>query len=64
MTDGGGLGDKGDAVYAALMATHDGLDDDQSQDLNARLILLLLNALNDPDKALLLIEQAQTKDDA
>ena len=37
----------GDAFYAALVGIHDGLDDADSQRLNARLILLLANHIGD-----------------
>ena len=39
--------DDPDAVYAALLAAHDGLDDDQSAALNARLVLILANHVGD-----------------
>lgn len=37
----------GDDFYAALIDTHQGLDDKQSQMLNARLVLLLANHIGD-----------------
>ena len=36
-----------DDFYAALIAAHDGMDDDQSATLNARLILILANHIGD-----------------
>ena len=42
------LGMAGDDVYAALMAAHDGLSDDDSARLNVRLVLLLMNHIGDP----------------
>lgn len=36
-----------DGFYAALLAAHEGLDKAQSDALNARLILLLANAVGD-----------------
>lgn len=36
-----------DDFYAALISTHDGLSDAESQALNARLILLLANHIGD-----------------
>lgn len=42
------LGTAGDDVYAALMAAHDGLSDDDSARLNVRLVLLLMNHIGDP----------------
>jgi len=38
-----------DAVYAALLASHKGLGDAESQALNARLILILMNHIGDLD---------------
>jgi Protein of unknown function (DUF2783) len=39
----------GDAFYDALVAAHEGLSDDQSALLNARLVLLLANHVGDLD---------------
>ncbi|MFZ7092750.1 DUF2783 domain-containing protein [Primorskyibacter sp. 2E233] len=36
-----------DGFYAELIACHDGLSDDQSTALNARLVLLLANHIGD-----------------
>jgi hypothetical protein len=36
-----------DEVYAALIAAHEGLSDAESQAMNARLILILLNHIGD-----------------
>jgi hypothetical protein len=41
-----------DGFYEALLAAHEGLGDDASNDLNARLVLLLANQIGD-QKALL-----------
>ncbi|MEO1104674.1 MAG: DUF2783 domain-containing protein [Pseudomonadota bacterium] len=38
----------GDDVYAMLVAAHDGLSDAESAALNARLVLVLANAVGDP----------------
>ena len=38
-----------DALYAELIACHDGLSDAQSQALNAALVLLLANHVGDMD---------------
>jgi hypothetical protein len=38
-----GFAGKGDDFYEALLAAHDGLDEQESAALNARLILLLAN---------------------
>lgn len=43
------LGAAGDDVYAALMAAHEGLSFEESARLNARLVLLLANAVGDRD---------------
>ena len=39
--------DRHDDFYAALIAAHEGLSDDQSAAFNARLILLLANHIGD-----------------
>jgi hypothetical protein len=36
-----------DAAYAALIAAHEGLSEAESHDMNARLILLLMNHIGD-----------------
>ncbi len=41
------LGTDGDDLYALLMATHEGLSDDESERLNVRLVLLLMNHIGD-----------------
>ena len=38
-----------DGFYAELIAAHDGLSDDESLALNARLVLLLANHIGDRD---------------
>lgn len=43
------LGGAGDDVYAALIEAHEGLDPDESARLNARLILVLVNHIGDPE---------------
>ena len=37
----------GDTFYEMLIAAHDGLDDEASQRLNARLVLMLSNHIGD-----------------
>jgi hypothetical protein len=37
-----------DETYAQLIAAHEGLDLAQSQALNARLVLILMNHIGDP----------------
>lgn len=39
--------DRPDDFYAALIAAHDGLTEDQSAAFNARLILILANQIGD-----------------
>ncbi len=41
------MGTHGDDLYAALIAAHEGLTDAQSERLNARLVLLLMNHFGD-----------------
>lgn len=36
-----------DDIYEAIMRLHDGLNDDESQSANARLILILANHIGD-----------------
>lgn len=38
-----------DAFYQTLIAAHDGLNDEDSQALNARLVLILANHIGDLD---------------
>jgi hypothetical protein len=47
LRDGNGFGADGDAFYEALIASHEGLSDEDSQALNARLVLLLANEIGD-----------------
>jgi hypothetical protein len=47
------------AFYAALVAAHEGLGENDSAALNARLVLLLANHIGDQTVLLSLIEQAQ-----
>ena len=41
--------DDPDEVYASLLAAHRGLTPDESQALNADLVLILANHIGDPD---------------
>lgn len=43
------LGPQGDDLYAELVAAHDGLSEEASRRLNARLVLILANHVGDPD---------------
>ncbi|AXS40323.1 DUF2783 domain-containing protein [Breoghania sp. L-A4] len=38
-----------DALYNALVDAHRGLDDEQSAELNAKLVLLLANHIGEPN---------------
>ncbi|WP_108659029.1 DUF2783 domain-containing protein [Acuticoccus kandeliae] len=53
------LGGHGDDIYAALLAAHEGLTDAESNALNARLILILINAVGDRQRVLAAIEAAR-----
>lgn len=44
---GDGFAGQGDEFYNELIATHEGLSDDDSAKLNARLVLLLANHVAD-----------------
>ena len=48
-----------DAFYAELMAAHEGLSLDQSQALNARLVLLLANEIGDLSRLKRLLSKAR-----
>ena len=61
MTDIGkdNLGPHGDDIYELLIKSHDGLSIDDSVRLNARLVLLLINAVGNPAILKAIIERAQ-----
>lgn len=48
-----------DGTYAALMAAHEGLTREQSEALNARLVLILMNQVGDADTLSAAIEEAK-----
>lgn len=48
-----------DDFYAALTAAHEGLSFEESARLNARLVLLLANAVGDAEKLKAVIEAAR-----
>ena len=48
-----------DGFYEALLAAHEGLGDDASNDLNARLVLLLANQIGDQKVLLDCIAEAK-----
>jgi hypothetical protein len=50
---------RGDDLYAALLQAHKGLSDADSQRLNARLVLMLANELDDPERAMAVIRAAR-----
>ncbi len=56
--DHDGMDGRADDVYEVLLAAHKGLAEAESAALNARLILLLCNALNNPELALSAIKAA------
>lgn len=53
------LGADADDLYAALMAAHDGLGEAESAAFNARLVLLLVNAVGDAGLVRAAIERAR-----
>ncbi len=53
------LGAAGDTVYAALMEAHEGLSEAESHRLNARLVLMLSNAVGDADVVLGILRDAR-----
>jgi hypothetical protein len=55
-----GFAGRGDDVYAALLAAHDGLDEAESHALNARLVLLMANRIGDADTVMDLLETARS----
>jgi hypothetical protein len=54
------LSGRGDEIYAALIAAHEGLGEAASAALNARLVLILANLAGDPDAVLAAIGRAKT----
>ncbi len=52
---------KADDAYAALLAAHDGLTKAQSDALNARLILILINHIGDPQVLTQALEAAKPR---
>lgn len=49
-----------DAFYEQLLNAHEGLDDEQSHLLNARLVLILANQIGDPRVLVNCVEAAKT----
>ena len=54
------LGQHGDDIYDLLMAAHATLSPEDSAKLNARLVLLLINAVGDEATLRAIIARAQT----
>ena len=54
---------RGDEFYAKLMAAHDGLSPQESEALNARLILLMANTIGDVDALKGIIDKAGSFND-
>ena len=48
-----------DDVYARLIAAHDGLTEAESHAMNARLVLILMNHLGDPEVISAALETAR-----
>lgn len=53
------LENNGDEFYAALMQAHEGLNEDQSNRLNARLVLLMANQIGDTNTLKAIIADAK-----
>lgn len=53
-----------DDTYAALLAAHEGLSDDASAALNARLILILMNQIGNAGLIRQAIDAAKATEDA
>ena len=44
------LGENADSIYAALIEAHAGLSEEQSADLDAHLVLLMMNEIADEER--------------
>jgi hypothetical protein len=53
------LSPHGDDLYAELLAAHEGLGEEESAALNARLVLILMNAVGDPQAIRAAIHRAR-----
>lgn len=58
------LHERGDDMYAALLTAHEGLSTADGHRLNARLVLMLANELDDPDRAMEVFREARASLDA
>lgn len=56
------LGKHGDDFYEALMAAHHGLSANESERLNARLVLIMANAIGDIDQLKTILTAASHHD--
>ena len=54
------LGPDGDALFNDLLKAHEGLDRNQSEQLNAGLILILMNHIGEPEVIRAAISRART----
>ena len=55
-----GFAGRGDDVYAALLEAHDGLSEEESHALNARLVLLMANQIGDAEAVKELLQTARS----
>lgn len=55
------LGTAGDVFYAALLEAHQGLTEEESARLNARLVLILANQIGDVEILLAAINKARER---
>lgn len=55
------LGSAGDVFYAALLEAHQGLTDEESTQLNARLVLILANQVGDVEILKAAIDKARKR---
>ena len=53
------LGPESDALFNDLMKAHEGLDREQSEQLNAGLILVLMNHIGEPEVIRAAIDRAR-----
>jgi Protein of unknown function (DUF2783) len=51
--------DRHDDIYERLVKMHDGLSEDESRKLNAKLILTLINQVGDADTVLMLFDMVE-----
>jgi len=56
--------DRHDDIYERLVSMHDGLSDDESRKLNAKLILVLINQVGNADTVLKLFDMVEANQSA